>query len=453
MRKCYLVSTCAAALVLTCWIPWLRASELRQTAAVRAIQRALKSVANIRSEKTAPTNSTLFSTTGSRKINGMGTGIIVDPRGYIVTNFHVVEGVDALHVTLHDGSTYDARILTYDREHDLAMIKISPSHPLSEMPLGTSSDLMLGETVIAVGNAYGYEDTVTLGIVSALSRDVEVNETQSYENLIQTDASINPGNSGGPLINLDGEVIGINVAIRAGAQRIGFAIPIDDARRHIARLLSAERLQNTYHGLDTADVKNGSVRELRVESVESGSPAAEAGVQPGDVVVHVDTRDVTDRADFERALIGHEAGESVEIVVRRQKGLQRLKLVLADIPESKATTRFASNVRSATPDARSETVWKTIGLRLTDVTGDQSEVRQYGYRGGMLVTHLRPQSPAALNGIRVGDILVGLHLWETLNIDNVMYVLNHSQRASFNPVKFYVLRDGEPLYGHMHLAF
>ena len=140
------------------------------------------------------------------------------------------------------------------------------------MPLGTSSDLMLGETVIAVGNAYGYENTMTGGLVSALSRDVEVNEKQSYRNLIQTDASINPGNSGGPLINLDGEVIGINVAIRAGAQRIGFAIPIDDAREAIASLLNIEKLSHTWHGLKTTDVKSGQTRKLVTGATVPDSP-------------------------------------------------------------------------------------------------------------------------------------------------------------------------------------
>ncbi|NOX55598.1 MAG: PDZ domain-containing protein [Planctomycetes bacterium] len=452
MRKCILLSFCFAAFLAASTQAILRASELRQTAAVRAIQRAIPSVANIRSEKTAPTSSTLFANGGPRKINGMGTGIIVDARGYIVTNYHVVEGVDSLHVTLHDGATYEARIISYDREHDLAIIKVDASEPLPEMPLGTSSDIMLGETVIAVGNAYGYEDTVTLGIVSALSRDVEVNETQSYKNLIQTDASINPGNSGGPLVNLDGEVIGINVAIRAGAQRIGFAIPIDDARRVIADLISTKRLDHTYHGLRGTDVKKGRLRELRVESVEPGSPAEEAGFQPGDVVLEVAGRKIADQADFERSLLGRAVGEPVQVVIRRNSKKQTLELALAEYRRS-PIARFASRARAATSDPRREEVWELVGIRATPVSAAHQELRRYGYRGGMLVTHVRPNSPAAQNGIQVGDILVGLHLWETLNLDNMLYVLHHPQRESFNPVKFYVLRDGEPLYGHMQIAF
>ena len=182
--------------------------------------------------------------------------IVIDERGYIVTNYHVIQDVDVITVTLDGGSSYEGRPVSYDRKHDLAIIRVTATEQLTVMKMGTSSDLMLAETVYAVGNAFGYEHTVTSGIVSQLHRDVEVDETQSYENLIQTDASINPGNSGGPLINLNGEVIGINVAIRSGAQRIGFAIPIDDARRTIARLMSVERLNGIPHGLATRDVKS-----------------------------------------------------------------------------------------------------------------------------------------------------------------------------------------------------
>ena len=148
----------------------------------------------------------------------MGTGVMIDPRGYILTNYHVVDGVREILVTMADGKKYIASLVARDLETDLAVIKISPRTKLPVIPLGTSSDLMPGETVIAVGNAFGYEDTVTRGIVSALHRAVQVSDAQYYDDLIQTDAPINPGNSGGPLLNIDGEMIGINVAVRAGSR-------------------------------------------------------------------------------------------------------------------------------------------------------------------------------------------------------------------------------------------
>src|SRR5262249_55403109 len=151
------------------------------------------------------------------RVNGMGTGILIDPRGYIVTNQHVVDEVNLLRVRLADGTTASAKVLARDPESDLALLKIDVGRPLPTIPLGTATDLMVAETVIAIGNAYGYEHTVTVGVVSAVGRDVTLNKEMSYKQLIQTDAAINPGNSGGPLLNVHGELVGVNVAIRAGA--------------------------------------------------------------------------------------------------------------------------------------------------------------------------------------------------------------------------------------------
>ena len=148
----------------------------------------------------------------------MGTGVVIDSRGYIVTNYHVVDGVKEIQVTLTSEEKFIARLIARDMETDLAVIKIEAPNKLAMMTIGTSSDLMAGESVIAVGNAYGYENTVTRGIVSALHRAVQVSDAQFYDDLIQTDAPINPGNSGGPLLNIDGEMVGINVAVRAGAR-------------------------------------------------------------------------------------------------------------------------------------------------------------------------------------------------------------------------------------------
>src|SRR5207245_2223306 len=162
----------------------------------------------------------------------------IDSRGYIVTNHHVVEDVNVIRVRLSDGNTYTAMVQSRDHEADLALLKIDAGRPLPTMPLGTARDIMVGETVIAIGNAYGYEHTVTVGVVSAIKRDVTLNKDVSYKALIQTDASINPGNSGGPLLNINGEMVGINVAIRAGAQGISFAIPVDTMIRVVAELLT-----------------------------------------------------------------------------------------------------------------------------------------------------------------------------------------------------------------------
>ncbi|MCA9116986.1 MAG: trypsin-like peptidase domain-containing protein [Planctomycetaceae bacterium] len=427
------------------------ADNPRETPLVKAVKRARTAVVNIHSEKTATGGDALFGNGKNRKISGMGTGIIVDERGYIVTNHHVVNGVDSLRVTLHDGSAYTARTIAIDQRQDLAIIRIDPTGKLPVMPMGTSSDLMLGETVIAVGNAFGYEHTVTSGIVSSLSRDVEVNEKQSYENLIQTDASINPGNSGGPLLNLNGEVIGINVAIRAGAQRIGFAIPIDDARRVIARLISIERIDHNWHGLLARDVKQGAERQLVVQSASPDSPAAKAGFQPGDIVLRAGDLNVIDNVDLERALLNHTPGEAIRIAVRRNDETRTLQLELARRGPAPVTAESVVHVAEKS-DEEETRGWQVLGMKLAPVSGQNAEIRGTRYRGGMRVTAVRSGSPAFLNGIRRGDILVGLHIWETVSEENITYVLDHAQFASFNPLKFYILRGGETLFGHLDAA-
>jgi serine protease Do len=443
-----------AVLVLLAGSLSVQASSLRETPLVRAIQRAKTGVVNIHSEKTAVGDS-LFTSGRDRKVSGMGTGVVIDERGYIATNYHVVQGVDSLRCTLVDGSTYDARVISYDSVKDLAIIKIDATTPLTVMPMGTSSDLMLGEPVVAIGNAFGYEHTVTSGIISALGRDVEVNEKQSYQNLIQTDASINPGNSGGPLLSMDGEVIGINVAIRAGAQRIGFAIPIDDARRTIARLISIEALDGTTHGLDARDAKSGATRKLVVQSASPGSPAAQAGLQPGDVVVKAGSVDVIDSVDLERACLGRSAGDEVAIVVRRGTSEVPLRMKLTEGRAASLGNVVVVNPRGGYPvstlTAGAAAAWQTLGLKLSQVTLGQVSGGT-PYRGGMQVHAVRPGSPAEANGIRPGDVLVGLHTWETVNFDNVAYVLNHPDFSRFGPLKFYIIRSGETLYGYMKLV-
>ncbi|RMG40200.1 MAG: PDZ domain-containing protein [Planctomycetota bacterium] len=443
------------ALIVTVLWTAVRAAELseispnRLSPAVRAVRRVLPSVVSIRTEKRAKDT---FSPFGSnRKVNGMGTGLIFDPRGYIVTNYHVVADVLSVRVTDHSGAQYDAAVLAFDAAEDLAILKVKPSRPLPVMPVGTSSDILLGETVLAIGNAYGYEDTVTGGMVSALGRDVEVNEHQSYRNLIQTDASINPGNSGGPLVNLDGEVIGINVAIRAGAQRIGFAIPIDDARRVMAELIDIERLDHTWHGLQTRDVKSGRTRYLLVEHVRSGSPAAAAGFLPGDRILRAGEFEVVDRVDFERACLGRGPEAIVPVRIRRGDDETTLSLRLAPLGR-RPQTPVQIVARKHPVEGVAERIWNTLGLQLHPVPRSDRRLRGLKYHGGLVVSRVRPDSPAAENGIREGDILVGLHVWETVKLENVLFILQHKERRSFEPLKFYVVRDGETLFGHLPLS-
>ncbi|MFG0333332.1 MAG: trypsin-like peptidase domain-containing protein [Maioricimonas sp. JB049] len=467
MLKCVVHASCYALFLLGLCGPFAVASDStaptdassRITPIVRAVKRAVRSTVNIHSEKRAKASDVIFSTGRDRKVNGMGTGVVIDERGYIVTNHHVVAEVDSLRVTLFDGTSYTARVISFDSRRDLAIIKIEPRQKLQVMPCGTSSDLMLGEDVLAIGNAFGYEHTVTRGIVSALSRDVEVNEEQAYENLIQIDAAINPGNSGGPLLNRTGEMIGINVAIRAGAQKIGFAIPVDDARQVIARLINVERLEQRYHGVIAKDFKQGPERRLVVQATQGSSPAASAGLQPGDVIVRAGSVNVVDAADLERALLGRKLGELIDLVIRRGDDEQTVKLQLSALQPNRMNPGRHMIAGATTPPrvtsanlSSDETSWTILGLRLGPLENAETKLAGHPYHGGMVVTDVRHDSPAYRNGIQEGDILVGLHVWETVNDENVRYVITHPQLFTFSPLKFYILRQGETLYGHFQIA-
>jgi len=414
-------------------------SELRQSPIVKAVQGARGAIVNIRGEKTlAASVSPLAPTDGARRVNGMGTGVIIDPRGYILTNYHVVDGVREIQVTLANSQKYVGRLLARDLETDLAVIKIDPKEKLPVISVGTSADLMPGESVIAVGNAYGYEHTVTRGIISALHRAVQVSDAQFYDDLIQTDASINPGNSGGPLLNIDGEMIGVNVAVRAGAQGIGFAIPVDKVMAVSADLIASCNGKSTWHGVVLGKPRSGQ-QGLVVAAVEPDSPAAEAGLEPGAVIRSVGRAEVHCCLDFQRALLERKPGEHLEL------GLSRQDESLA------ATLTLAEALADARPSPRP--IWDVLGMDLKPLPTDEfRQTYQTRYRGGLVVTAVRPESPAANQGIRRGDVLVGMHVWETISLENVTYILERPDFPSLNPIKFFILRGSETLYGYIPVA-
>ena len=406
------------------------ASEARRSVIVRAIESQRDAVVNIHGQKMV--GGTEEDGGEMRRVNGMGTGVVIDSRGYVVTNFHVVDGVRRIEVTLASGKTVAATLISHDPRTDLAVIKVDIDTPLPVVTIGTSSDLMIGETVLALGNAYGYEHTVTRGIISALHRCVEVSRTQRYDDLIQTDASINPGNSGGPLLNIDGQVIGINVAVRAGAQGIGFAIPIDDVLEVVTRLMSVERVDHTWHGIVAkSDGRPGVV----VEAVHRESPAATVGVRAGDLITRIADVPVSRQLDIERALLGRKAGDRVPVTVVRAGAEERIDLPLAAMR------------RETVP--LDERCWQELGLRLQPVTPAKVQKLQARYRGGLAVTEVRANGPAGEQGIKEGDILVGLHVWETIAAENISYIPDKAEEEHLNPIKFYVLRGRETLFGHI----
>lgn len=414
------------------------AGNPRTTPVVKLVQAVRGSVVNIHSERLVRGEHSreLFALAPSarNRIKGMGTGIVIDPRGYIVTNHHVIEEVNLIRIRLANGTTTDARVIARDAANDLALLKIKVDKPLPVMPFGTARDLMVGETVVAIGNAYGYDHTVTVGVISATRRDVKLNKEISYRDLIQTDASINPGNSGGPLFNIRGELIGVNVAIRAGAQGIGFAIPVDTMIEVTGRMLREQRQRRLSLGLQcrnrvTLRGEEPAERSLVVERVMKDSPARKAGLLPGDHLVRAGSHTVTTAIDLERALLSRSVGDRLDLMVRRGKDLRRLALNV-------------DHARPATLTADQQ-IWNRLGARLQKVAPDKVSQASQQLHGGLFVAQIRRGSSADRAGIQAGDILVGLHQWEMLQPDNVTYVLQHPDLARFSPMRFYIVRSGQ----------
>jgi serine protease Do len=330
-----------------------------------------------------------------------------------------------------------ARLVAHDPATDLAVIKIDADKPVPVIRIGTSSDLMVGEPVVAIGNAYGYEHTVTRGIISSLHRPVEVNEKQKYLDLIQTDASINPGNSGGPLLNIDGDMIGINVAVRVGAQGIGFAVPIDQAVDVVAELLRTEAAREVSDGVAGRTIASPESNRFVVTSVTGGGAGERAGLQTGDVITEAGGRGIQRSLDFSRALLDRRPGDRLSVAVSRQGERHMLTLVLDQ----------AARLTDTTTDR----IWSTFGVKLDAIPPRTFRQLQSRYNGGLKVVAVRSDGPAAQQGIRYGDVLVGMHKWETISLDNIAYILESEEFRSSQPVKFYILRDDETLYGHLHI--
>jgi serine protease Do len=330
-------------------------------------------------------------------------------------------------------------LLAHDPESDLALLKIATRQPMQTIPLGTSSDLMLAETVAAVGNAYGYDNTVTVGIISHLNRTVQVNENQIYRNLIQTDAPINPGNSGGPLINLDGEVIGINVAMRVGAQGIAFAIPINDAVEIASRLLAQTTGDRLLLGMSVTTQYDNDVPHVVV--LQAGGSAPEGSdLVPGDRITAVDGQPVSRSLDFYCALLDKRPGDTLQLSLAKQG------------PVSLASSRTVTLQLEAATDSSTQIAWRPLGLELVVASESEMSGRHPNYNRGLKVVRVRPSSPAEEEGIQPGDVLVAMHGYKTESFENLAYILRQPDLQQKRTFVFYILRDKDPLFGQLRLA-
>jgi serine protease Do len=369
----------------------------RRSAVVEVVQKVSPAVVFIGTEQAVDkrlrgsTMEELFTGRGpshGRTVQSLGSGVMIDPSGLIVTNDHVIRGASAIHVVLADGRELDADVVGSDAGNDLAVLRIQGKGPFPAARLGTSADLMIGETVVAIGSPLGLQKTVTVGVLSAIGRSFKADNEQVFDDFLQTDAAINPGNSGGPLLNLDGDVIGINSAMLASAQGIGFAIPVDKVRRVVAELKSFGKMRPAWVGIEAVPLTPAAGRKLGwerthgvlVEHVQAGSPAAVAGMRPGDVVMDVAGSPVSDVEDLDARLRGYPARTSFALSVFR--GGHELSLTVT--PE-----KFPSSLVDAL-------AWERLGLKVS--TG----------KAVVVVVGVRRGSQAAQSGLQAGDVIARL---------------------------------------------
>jgi serine protease Do len=335
-----------------------------------------------------------------RRQGGVGTGFIIDKSGHIITNNHVVENADKIKVKLKDEREFEAKIIGRDPQTDLALIRIDAKGELPVASLGRSADLKVGEWVVAVGSPFGLEQTVTAGIVSAKGRVIG---SGPYDDFIQTDASINPGNSGGPLLNLNGEVVGINTAIIAHGQGIGFAIPIDLATKIVAQLKENGEVTRGWLGVNIQDLK-GDLAEyygaknsegVLVTDVVPGNPADKAGIKAKDIITAVNGEKVKTSRELTAKAATLPVGETTRITVLREGKEKTFDLKVAKRPLTVADAGM--------PQVEKEGEY---GLQVTDLTPEMAQRLNVNRETGVVVVGVRPDSKAYKAGVLQGDLIL-----------------------------------------------
>ena len=364
---------------------------------------------------------------------GVGSGFILSADGYVMTNAHVVDGADQVIVTLTDKREFKARIVGADKRSDVAVVKIDASG-LPAVKIGDVSRLKVGEWVMAIGSPFGLDNTVTAGIVSAKQRD-----TGDYLPFIQTDVAINPGNSGGPLINMRGEVVGINSQIYSrsgGFMGISFSIPIDEAVRVSEQLRTSGRVQRGRLGVQIDQVSKEVAESLGlskpqgalVRGVEQGSPADKAGIEPGDIILNYEGKSIEKSTDLPRMVGNTKPGSKISLQVWRRGSVKQLHATVAefevDKPEQKASVD--KNASQAT--------LKVLGLQVADLTDAQK--KELKLRGGVRIEGV--VEPAARAGIQEGDVILALANVETPNVKTLEALLERLDRSK--PVSLLVRR-------------
>lgn len=361
---------------------------------------------------------------------GQGSGFIISKDGYILTNNHVVGDVDKMMVVLQDGRTFaNAKVIGTDPDSEVALIKIEGDN-FPMLPLGDSDKMQIGDWVMAIGNPFGLTETVTVGVISAVGRsNVHI---AAYEDFIQTDAAINPGNSGGPLINLDGQAIGINTAIvseSGGYMGIGFAIPINMARTIEEQLRKTGRVVRGYLGLSGQAVTPDIAKALKLErtggilvaQVEKGSPADQGGLKLGDVILAMNSKPITSYDEFRNGIATMAPGTKIQLSVARDGKVTDVPVVLGERP--------AETARARQQQPAPESPEQTLGVQVQNLTREMAQ--QFGYQGGqgVIVSRVIPGSSADDAGIEPGDLIRSVNRQPVTSTDDFANAIGEARKA------------------------
>ncbi len=355
-----------------------------------------------------------------RKEESLGSGFIISEDGYIVTNYHVIKDADQIKVVLADKTEFDGTVVGTDPMTDLALVKIKTKN-LVPLSFGSSDDTPVGSWVVAIGSPFGLEQTVTAGIISAKGRIIG---SGPFDDFIQTDASINPGNSGGPLLNLNGEVIGINTAITRSGQGIGFAIPSDLATGIIDQLTRNKSVSRGWLGVSILDFKDQGdtgdkpVQGVYVENVFKGEPAQKAGIKPGDIIYQINDKKIKTTRDLKFTIAGSAVGEKVAVYVLRDGKEKKINVKLGELNQK--TTQRISGTNE----------FDEFGLKLRVLTPDTA--RQYGYAEnaqGLVVLDVKPGSAISNTIIRHGDVLVRIGHQQITDLNSYHSALNSIKKG------------------------
>jgi len=349
-----------------------------------------------------------------REVPSLGSGFVISRDGYIVTNAHVIEDVESIKVIFADGKELDAEVVGRDTKTDIALIRVKTDKPLFALPLGNSDNVRPGEWVVAIGNPFGLEHTVTAGIVSAKHRVIGQG---SYDDYIQTDAAINPGNSGGPLLNLSGEVIGINTAIRPAANTIGFAVPVNMAKDVLPQLRTTGHVTRGWIGVVIQKITPEISKHLElaqetgalVSKVMPDGPAAKGGLKRYDVIVEFDGKPIAEMSDLPRVVAATPVGKTAKMVVLRDGKRKSLDVHVDAMEEPKEATIAAAEQGSASQ----------YGLLVQDLTPEIAKNLGVEEDHGVVITGVAPGSPAAQAGLRREDVILEVDKEEIRGVEEL----------------------------------